>query len=303
MITIQSFNLSNYTNDLVVTDQTLSQLYNIAGDNVFVLPCGEQAKDFAWAQKLCSWFLHKNLPRNGRIVAVGGGSVGDVAGFSASIYKRGVKVLQVPTTLLAMVDSAIGGKTAINLDGVKNAVGTIIDVDTLIDTRFLQTLSSDQIADGFGEIEKYRLLDEQIACYQGDLDGLIALCANYKQRVVQSDLYDRGARQRLNLGHTVAHGLELTYGISHGQAVKYGLYHEMALAVALGVYDKAKFEDWSGKMQLDISQYPITDAVLQAMQKDKKNHNGLVVFVLPTNNFETYQTDLTIEEVKKYVVR
>ena len=303
MITIQSFNLSNYTNDLVVTDQTLSQLYNIAGDNVFVLPCGEQAKDFAWAQKLCSWFLHKNLPRNGRIVAVGGGSVGDVAGFAASIYKRGVKVLQVPTTLLAMVDSAIGGKTAINLDGVKNAVGTIIDVDTLIDTRFLQTLSSDQIADGFGEIEKYRLLDEQIACYQGDLDGLIALCANYKQRVVQSDLYDCGARKRLNLGHTVAHGLELTYGITHGQAVKYGLYHEMALAVALGVYDKAKFEDWSGKMQLDISQYPITDAVLQAMQKDKKNHNGLVVFVLPTNNFETCQSDLTIEEVKKYVVR
>ena len=86
MITIQSFNLSNYTNDLVVTDQTLSQLYNIAGDNVFVLPCGEQAKDFAWAQKLCSWFLSKNLARNGRVVAVGGGSVGDVAGFSASIY-------------------------------------------------------------------------------------------------------------------------------------------------------------------------------------------------------------------------
>ena len=105
------------------------------------------------------------------------------------------------------------------------------------------------------------------------------------------------------MGHTVAHGLELTYGITHGQAVKYGLYHEMVLAVALGVYDKAKFEDWSGKMQLDISQYPITDAVLQAMQKDKKNHNGLVVFVLPTNNFETCQTDLTIEEVKKYVVR
>ena len=268
MITFQQFDLSNYINDLIVTDNNLSQLYNIAGDNVFVLPCGEQAKDFAWAQKLCSWFLHKNLPRSGRVVCVGGGSVGDVAGFASSIYKRGVKVLQVPTTLLSMVDSAIGGKTAINLDGVKNAVGTIIAVDTLIDTRFLQTLSDEQIEDGFGEIEKYRLLDEQISKYQGDVDGLIALCASYKQRVVESDLYDCGARKRLNLGHTVAHGLELTYGITHGQAVKYGLYYEMALAVKLGVVEKEFFDQWTSKSSLDLECYPLTKQVISAMTKD-----------------------------------
>ena len=302
MITFKQFDLSNYTNDLVVTDNNLSQLYNIVGDNVFVLPCGEQAKDFAWAQKLCSWFLHKNLPRSGRVVCVGGGSVGDVAGFASSIYKRGVKVLQVPTTLLAMVDSAIGGKTAINLDGVKNAVGTIIDVDTLIDTRFLQTLSSDQIADGFGEIEKYRLFDEQISKYQGDIDGLIALCANYKQTVVESDLYDCGARKRLNLGHTVAHGLELTYGISHGQAVKYGLYYEMDLAVKLGVVERAFFDKWTSSCTLDLERYPLTKQVISAMTKDKKNYDGRIVFVLPTQNFDVKEVALTMEQVLDYVV-
>ena len=302
MITFKQFDLSNYTNDLVVTDNNLSQLYNIVGDNVFVLPCGEQAKDFAWAQKLCSWFLHKNLPRSGRVVCVGGGSVGDVAGFASSIYKRGVKVLQVPTTLLSMVDSAIGGKTAINLDGVKNAVGTIISVDTLIDTRFLQTLSNEQLEDGFGEIEKYRLLDEQISNYQGDVDGLIALCASYKQRVVESDLYDCGARKRLNLGHTVGHGLELTYGITHGQAVKYGLYYEMALAVKLGVVEKEFFDQWTSKSSLDLARYPLTQEVLVAMTKDKKNRDGRIVFVLPTQNFDVKEVALTMEQVTNYVV-
>ena len=148
MIWVENFDLTKYSNCLVVTDVNLAELYNVVGDNVFVLPAGEKAKDFAWAKKLCSWFLSKNLDKKGTVVAVGGGSVGDVAGFAASIYKRGVKVIQVPTTLLSMVDSAIGGKTAVNLDGVKNAVGTIIEVDTLIDTRFLQTLSAEQIEDG-----------------------------------------------------------------------------------------------------------------------------------------------------------
>ena len=303
MITIQKFNLANYKNNLVVTDSNLARLYNIEGDNVFVLPCGEQAKDFAWAKKLCSWFLSKNLDRNGMVVAVGGGSVGDVAGFSASIYKRGVKVLNVATTLLSMVDSAIGGKTAVNLDGVKNAVGTFANVDTLIDVTFLQTLTAEQMDDGWGEIEKYKLLDKQIACYNGDIEGLIKLCATYKQNVVKADFYDRGERKKLNLGHTVAHGLELVYNVSHGLAVKYGLYHEMALAVCLGMVDKAFFEDWAKNLQLDVSRYPVTQAVLDAMKNDKKNHDGQVVFVLPTSNFEVKEVALGVEEVKRYVVR
>lgn len=302
MIWVENFDLTKYSNCLVVTDVNLAELYNVVGDNVFVLPAGEKAKDFAWAKKLCSWFLSKNLDKKGTVVAVGGGSVGDVAGFAASIYKRGVKVLNVPTTLLSMVDSAIGGKTAVNLDGVKNAVGTIIEVDTLIDTRFLQTLSAEQIDEGWGEIEKYRLLDKKINAYKGDLEGLIALCASYKQSVVASDPYDNGARKRLNLGHTVAHGLELTYNLPHGQAVKYGLYHEMVIAVHLGVLSAKKFTDWASKTNLDVARYPVTSKVLQAMKNDKKNHDGLVVFVLPTDNFDVYEVGLTTEVVSKYVV-
>lgn len=303
MISFQKFCLDNYTSNLVVTDSNLSKLYSIQGDNVFVLPCGEQAKTFDWAQRLCSWFLSKNLDKSGTVVAVGGGSVGDVAGFAASIYKRGVKVLNVATTLLAMVDSAIGGKTAVNLDGVKNAVGTFAKVDTLIDVGFLQTLSADQIDDGFGEIEKYRLLDEGVAGYQGDVEGLIRLCACYKQAVVESDPHDVGLRKRLNLGHTIGHGLELTYSLPHGQAVKYGLYYEMQLAVHLGLVDVATYSSWASKITLDAKRYPVNHDVLQAMANDKKNYNQLIVFELPCGNYQVKEVALTMDEVRQYVVR
>ena len=265
------------------------------------LPQGESSKNIKNLELLLSRLVEYGFTRSDCVVAVGGGVVGDIAGFAASVYMRGIDFYNIPTTLLSQVDSSIGGKTAINLDGVKNAVGTIITVDTLIDTRFLQTLSDEQLDDGFGEIEKYRLLDEQISKYKGDTDGLIALCANYKQMVVQSDLHDCGARKRLNLGHTVAHGLELTYGITHGQAVKYGLYYEMALAVNLGVVEKAFFDQWTSGIALDLARYPLTQQVLLAMTKDKKNYGGRIVFVLPTQNFDVKEVALTMEQVTSYV--
>ena len=103
MITYQKFQLNSYADALVVTDERLAKLYDITGNNVFVLPCGESAKSFAFVEQICRWFLYKGLQRDGHVVAVGGGSVGDVVGFAASIYMRGVRLTIVPTTLLAMV--------------------------------------------------------------------------------------------------------------------------------------------------------------------------------------------------------
>ena len=140
---------------MVVTDEHVAKLYGIT--QAYLLPRGERAKTFFHAQKLCRW-LTDNADKHTLMVAVGGGSVGDVAGFCASVFKRGMPLLQVPTTLLAQVDSGIGGKTALDVAGVKNAVGTFYEADTLIDVNFLGTLSPAQRKNGMAEVLKYRML-------------------------------------------------------------------------------------------------------------------------------------------------
>lgn len=293
-LNLGKFNLSNYTDCLVVTDGTLQQLYNIHGDNVFVIPCGECAKNFATVQQLCSWFLSKNLRKNQTVVAVGGGSVGDTVGFACSIYKRGVNLLHVPTTLLAMVDSSVGGKTAIDLDGVKNAVGSFHLGDVLLDVDFLNTLPPDQMQNGHGEILKYRMLTSQIDEFfaQGNIQDTIWACANWKQAVCELDPFDEGIRQRLNFGHTIGHAMELTLGIPHGLAVLNGIYYETLLAHKLGLCDKNYLTKWQNEVSKLVDVCPtLTDSMLDATLQDKKNDNQLVTFVLP-NKFERIQLPL-----------
>lgn len=271
---------------LYVTDEKISKLYGISGNNVFVLPRGEQAKCFDSVRELCSWFLSQQLTTNGRVVAVGGGSVGDVTGFACSIYKRGVSLVQVPTTLVAMVDSAIGGKTAINLDGVKNAVGSyFFPVDTLIDTRFLKTLDDEQIASGMGEVLKYRMLDasiDAIATSGAELSQTILTCARFKQGICEADPYCNGLRNKLNFGHTVGHAMELSLNIPHGVAVANGIYYETLLAARLGLCTEQYSDRWCAEVQNNFALYPLTAQLLSLTLQDKKNIDGEVGFVLPT---------------------
>ena len=292
---LAKFDLSNYKDCLIVTDGKLQSLYNIHGDNVFVIPRGELAKNFATVQELCSWFLSKNLRKNQTVVAIGGGSVGDTVGFACSIYKRGVNVLHVPTTLLAMVDSSIGGKTAIDLDGVKNAVGSFHLGDVLLDVDFLNTLPNDQMQNGHGEILKYRMLTQQIddIFHQGNIQDTIWACANWKQAVCEIDPFDQGIRQRLNFGHTIGHAMELTLGIPHGLAVINGIYYETLLAYKLGLCDKNYLNKWQKEATKLTNICPtLTETMLDATLQDKKNDNDLVTFVLP-NKFESVQLPLS----------
>ena len=299
---LAKFDLSNYKDCLIVTDGKLQSLYNIHGDNVFVIPRGELAKNFATVQELCSWFLSKNLRKNQTVVAVGGGSVGDTVGFACSIYKRGVNVLHVPTTLLAMVDSSIGGKTAIDLDGVKNAVGSFHLGDVLLDVDFLNTLPNDQMQNGHGEILKYRMLTQQIddIFHQGNIQDTIWACAKWKQAVCEIDPFDQGIRQRLNFGHTIGHAMELTLGIPHGLAVINGIYYETLLAYKLGLCDQNYLNKWQKEATKLTNICPtLTETMLDATLQDKKNDNDLVTFVLP-NKFERVQ--LSLEQVKNLLL-
>lgn len=300
MITYGKFDKAQYRNSFVVTDSTVAQLYKLEGDNVFVLPQGEQSKSFVYAEKLCCWLLQHQADKSDTLVAVGGGCVGDIAGFVASVYKRGMKLLYVPTTLLAMVDSAIGGKTAINLNGIKNAVGTFADGNTFIDIGFLNTLPQQAIASGIGEIKKYCMLSEKVYklyCKEKPTtEAIIKVCAEYKESVVKQDKYDTNVRRKLNLGHTVAHALELKQNLPHGIAVEYGLTAELNLAVSLGLTSADYCNKLVSKLQLPNVPYKLKEYI-QYMQQDKKNTKGGVTFCLPTDGFETVEKVLSCDQL------
>lgn len=302
-VTFQKFHFANYKHNLVVTDDKVANLYHIVGDNVYLLPQGERAKSFEHVEALCKWFLSKRLAPNDTVVAVGGGSVGDAVGFATSIYKRGVNVLHVPTTLIAQIDSSIGGKTAINLDGIKNAVGTFHFGDTLIDFDFLNTLDDVQMASGWGEILKYVMIDEHVRLAyddgKGALKDIICACVNCKQHLCHLDPFDKDARRVLNFGHTVGHAMELAYDIPHGKAVANGIYYETLMAAKLEICDKAYADKWTGVISRNFTIYPLTKEILALALQDKKNACGKVCFVLPDVFNQTY---LTLDEIEELLL-
>ncbi|HIT77758.1 MAG TPA: 3-dehydroquinate synthase [Candidatus Limihabitans stercoravium] len=302
MITFETFDKYKYVNDVIVTDSLISSLYGITGDNVYILPRGERAKSQYHFFKLAKWMVERNVSKQSRVIAVGGGSVGDLAGFVASVYKRGIAVVNVPTTLLSMVDSAIGGKTAIDMCGVKNVLGSFIQCDTVIDVNFLKTLPKRQFDYAMGEVLKYRMLSAEIDQINGSVVDYVKPCALYKESVVAQDRLDAGVRRTLNLGHTVGHALELQYNLAHGKAVTWGLKYELDIAFSLG-YASAEYRSkWQKNL---VGKCPeITEETLRLMKFDKKNLDDKVVFVLPCDNhatkfFATNDLEGLFAEVKK----
>ncbi len=292
MITYEKFNLANYADCLIVTDEKIAQLYNIYGDNIYFLPRGEKAKTFEHIQNLCKWFLQHNLGKDGRVVAVGGGSIGDTVGFACSIYKRGVKLLHVPTTLIAQLDSSVGGKTAIDIDDTKNVVGSYYKADTLIDVSFLGTLSQKRYYDGLGELLKYRMLSPAIdkLAHGSNMENIIRGCVTFKEELCQRDFNDQGPRKALNFGHTIGHAMELTLGIGHGHAVANGMHYEIVLALRLGLCAKQYVEKWQREITNVFDILPMNGKMLQIMQQDKKNKDGKIAFVLPMDFEPIYLT-------------
>lgn len=227
----------------LVSDSTVFPLYGEAarqsllhaGFTVapFIVPAGEQSKSAESYIALLRFLARSRLTRSDLIVALGGGVVGDLAGFAAATYLRGLRFIQVPTTLLAAVDSSVGGKTAIDLPEGKNLCGAFYQPSAVLcDTQTLATLPAPIFRDGCAEVIKYAVLyDEALfdtLAAQGtafDREGVIARCVEHKRRAVERDEFDRGARKMLNLGHTVGHAVEACsgYTIAHGSAVAIGM--------------------------------------------------------------------------------
>jgi 3-dehydroquinate synthase len=275
--------------------------------DLFLIGEGEDAKSLATVDGLCSRLASWGLLRDDAVVALGGGVVGDTAGFAASVYHRGIAVVQAPTTLLAQVDAAIGGKTAVNLPEGKNLVGAFHQpLAVYADVTTLSTLPPREYRAGLGEVAKYALMPggERVrsivehhasAVVARDLDvltDLVAACAAMKAHVVAADPHERsGLRATLNLGHTLAHALESVggYELLHGEAVAVGLVFAGALAGAMERIDADAAERYRNVVSsLDLptavpesrSGAADRDALVASMRRDKKSVGGLT-FVLP----------------------
>ncbi len=288
----------------VVTDSIVGPLYletvteslKAAGYAVstFEFPAGEESKNVSTLSDILEFLAKERLTRSDCLVALGGGVVGDMAGFAAAVYLRGVRYAQMPTTLLSAVDSSVGGKTAIDLKAGKNLAGAFLQpAAVLCDTDCLKTLPPEVFADGAAEAVKTGVLcDEGLfalfedGTLKADPAEVIARCVEYKAGVVERDEKEQGERKLLNLGHTVGHAIEKCsgYTIPHGHAVAAGLAIIARAAGALGWTEEpiaARIGACLTKNALPVSTEFSPEALAEAALADKKRSGGSITLVVP----------------------
>jgi len=276
----------------------------------FVYPHGEQSKTAETYFALLNALAEHGLTRSDCVVALGGGVTGDLAGFAAATYQRGISYVQMPTTLLAAVDSSVGGKTAIDLPAGKNLAGAFYQPSlVLCDHDTLNTLPARVFTDGCAEVIKYgviwsRELFEQLkAPIRPQIEDVIARCVEIKRDVVQQDEFDTGLRGLLNFGHTIGHAIEKCsrFGVSHGSAVAIGMALMTKAAYLAGICDKTCVDEVHGL----LTQYglPVTteyapDALLDAMLSDKKRAGSKITLIVPEKIGKCRLEKLPVEEMK-----
>lgn len=289
---------------VIVTDSNIAPLWlseakasleNAGIDTIdFIFPAGEESKSKETLFALLEFMAENRLTRSDFAVALGGGVTGDMTGLAASLYLRGIPFVQVPTTLLAAVDSSVGGKTAVNLTAGKNLMGAFYQPElVLCDTRTLDTLSDEVFADGMAEVIKYGVIfDKELfdkVCggdVKSDIESIIARCVELKRDVVAKDEFDNGDRQLLNFGHTMAHSIEKcsNFEISHGSAVAIGMVIAAKASAKLG-WSK---EDCTARIieanknnglpvECEFAPNDLADIALS----DKKRSGGTINFVVP----------------------
>ena len=260
----------------------------------FVFPAGESSKNSETYLQILNFLAENKITRSDLIIALGGGVVGDITGFSAATYLRGMKYIQIPTTLLAMVDSSVGGKTAINLPVGKNLVGAFKQPRlVLCDVSTLTSLPQDIFLDGCAEVIKYSVLyDHELFHYllqtgpKFDREYVVTKCVGFKRDVVQEDEFDTGARQKLNLGHTIGHGIEASskYSISHGRAVAAGMAIIAKAAVENNYCSNALYQDIYKiltRFSLPTATEFTSNELYQSALADKKRTGGAVNLIIP----------------------
>ena len=315
---------------LVVMSKKVYKLYsgdlNFSDDEVLIFPDGEKEKNYKNYLKIINKAFELGLTRNDVIIAVGGGVVGDIAGFAASTYMRGIDFIQIPTTLLSAVDSSVGGKTAIDLPSAKNIIGTFYQPKKVfININFFKTLDDKQYKSGLGEVIKYAFIEEScgysvplflfefltLSCEKIlqreplTLIRLVEYCLNLKIAVVNQDEKESGLRKILNLGHTYGHALESVTKYkkyTHGEAVVYGMFFIIDWA-----YQKEYINYSYYRLAQDLmekygfkpleKEYPV-EKIITAMKKDKKATTDRITFIVPCAKKQVKEVKLTPLDVE-----
>ena len=306
----------------IVTDSTVVHLYEEtvrqslteAGFSVctFVFPSGEASKNIHTLSHLLEFLAKEEMTRTDLIVALGGGVTGDLAGFGAAVYLRGIPFVQIPTTFLAAIDSSVGGKTAVDLEAGKNLAGAFYQPKlVLCDTDVLQTLPEVVFADGIAEALKYGVLGDTVLFekiaggdFRQDLEEIIETCVSMKRDVVEEDEFDTGKRQLLNLGHTFGHAIEQKshFQMTHGHAVAIGMHLIAKAAEAKGIAEKGTAAAIA--KALEQNQLPTETTfspaeVAEGTLRDKKRRGGTISFVFPKKIGTCEIVKIPVEEVEE----
>ncbi len=323
--------MSSEQKHLFVISKKVYKLYkkelNLNENEILVLPDGEKEKNYKNYIKILEKALELGLTRKDVIVGIGGGVVGDIAGYAASTYMRGIDYIQIPTTLLSMVDSSVGGKTAIDLAGVKNVVGTFYQPKAVfININFLKTLDKKQYFSGIGEILKYAFIEDNcnykhalflfeyltLCCNKlinkdsMTLMRVIEYSLNLKIAVVNQDEKEQNLRKILNFGHTFGHALEAKGGFkkfTHGEAVVQGMFFIFKYAYTKNLITYSYYrlsnellEKYGFKPINFKSMYQV-DELVELMKKDKKASEDTVTFIVPTEKKKVKEVNLTLSEI------
>ncbi len=316
--------LGNAQKVCIVSESTVFSIYGEqvknslekAGFTVssFVFPSGEESKNGTTFLQLLNFLAQQKLTRSDMIVALGGGVVGDLAGFAASSFLRGIRFIQVPTTLLAAVDSSVGGKTAIDLPAGKNLAGSFYQPSLVIcDTDTLNSLPLDVFRDGCAEVIKYGVLyDPELFAHleekglEFDREAVITRCVEWKRDVVAVDEFDTGDRMKLNLGHTIGHGVEANshFALSHGKSVAIGMSIISRAAVRNGLCSN----DDCQRLLRVLEQFglPTTteysdDSLYSYTLSDKKRSGGTVKLIVPRTIGKCDNVPVPVEALKDWI--
>lgn len=295
-------------------------VYGIYGDSIkkgleadgytakaIVIPAGEKSKSFSILPSIYNELLEFKLTRTDIILALGGGVVGDLAGFVASTYLRGVPFIQIPTTLLAQVDSSVGGKVGVDLEKGKNLVGSFYHPKlVIIDPEVLNTLSDRIFKDGLAEVIKYGCIKDKDLFYKlkaykdkkaliEDIEEIIYICCDIKRKVVEEDEKDTGERMLLNFGHTLGHAIEQYYKYeryTHGEGVAIGMYQIMKSAYSKGLVAEGVAEEIKDILIKYDLPYSLDgeniDELINVIKLDKKNINNSLSLILLKEIGESY---------------
>jgi len=295
----------------VITDENLARHYpELVSASSLVLTPGEHTKSVTHLERCVHWMADQRLKRKDRVVALGGGVIGDLVGFAAATYMRGIAFTQVPTSLLAMVDSSVGGKVGIDLPQGKNLMGAFWPpAEVLIAQEFLKTLPQQHLTNGMAEVWKYGfIMDKQllVEAQAKNWATLIPRCIELKRQVVEEDEFEtKGLRATLNFGHTIGHAIEkeLNYGILHGEAISIGMVLEAQISVRRGLLGEEaahQLQHYLGgdglptQLPKDLS----SENLISAMRSDKKVESDSLAMSLLTGLGECKLfTDLSVAEV------